>query len=98
MRYDKTVYFQTVETAYNEETGDYDETVTETARQASVNQTGAETINMVYQKIPEESLTVRLQNRYSADFDFIRIGEKRYRVDKRIDLRVKQCFIVSEVH
>lgn len=98
MRYDKTVYFQTMETTYDKETGDYSETVTEVARQASINQTGVETINMVYQKIPEESLTVRLQNKYSADFDFIRIGEKRYRVDKRIDLYVKQCFIVSEVH
>ena len=99
MRYDKTVYFQKVETQYNKETGDYEVTeTTETKRQAAITQTGIKTIMMVYQQIPEESLTVRIQNHYMDDFDYIRIGDTQYKVDRRLDLPVKQVFVVSEVH
>lgn len=99
MRYDKTVYFQKVETQYNKETGYYEVTeTTETKRQAAITQTGIKTIMMVYQQIPEESLTVRIQNHYMDDFDYIRIGDTQYKVDRRLDLPVKQVFVVSEVH
>jgi hypothetical protein len=99
MRYDKTVYFQKVETQYNKETGDYEVTeTTETKRQAAITQTGIKTIMMVYQQIPEESLTVRIQNHYMDDFDYIRIGDTQYKVDRRLDLPVRQVFVVSEVH
>ena len=99
MRYDKAVYFQTIEKIYNKESGNYESTVkSETMRMASVNQTGTDMIALVYQSLPEESLTIRLQNHYTDKFDYIRIGDKRYKVDKRIDLYSKQCFVVSEVH
>lgn len=98
MRFDKEVYFYTEKSDYNAQTGDYDRLeVYEVPRMASVNQTETAMIRMVYDSIPQESLTVRLQNKYENPFDYIRIGKKLYKVDKRIDLYTKQTFIVSEV-
>lgn len=98
MRFDKEVYFYTEKSDYNANTGDYDSLKpSEVPRMASVNQTETAMIRMVYDSIPQESLTVRLQNKYEKPFDYIRIGKKRYKVDKRIDLYTKQAFIVSEV-
>lgn len=98
MRFDKEVYFYTEKSDYNANTGDYDRLKPyEVPRMASVNQTETAMIRMVYDSIPQESLTVRLQNKYEKPFDYIRIGKKRYKVDKRIDLYTKQAFIVSEV-
>lgn len=98
MRFDKQVYFYTEKPNYNAQTGDYDRLgVSEVPARASVNQTETAMIRMVYDSIPQESLTVRLQNKYEKPFDYIRIGEKLYKVDKRIDLYTKQAFIVSEV-
>ena len=98
MRFDKEVYFYTEKSDYSAKTGDYDRReVSEVPRMASVNQTETAMIRMVYDSIPQESLTVRLQDKYEKPFDYIRIGEKLYKVDKRIDLYTKQAFIVSEV-
>ena len=98
MRFDKEVYFYTEKSDYNAQTGDYDRReVSEVPRRDSVHQTETAMIRMVYDSIPQESLTVRLQNKYEKPFDYIRIGEKLYKVDKRIDLYTKQAFIVSEV-
>lgn len=91
MRFDKEVYFYTEKSDYNAKTGDYDRLeVSEVPRRASVNQTETAMIRMVYDSIPQESLTVRLQNKYEKPFDYIRIGKKLYKVDKRIDLYTKQ--------
>lgn len=98
MRFDKEVYFYTEKSNYNADTGDYDRVeVSEVPKMASVNQTETAMIRMIYDTIPQESLTVRLQNKYEKPFDYIRIGKKLYKVDKRIDLYTKQAFIVSEV-
>lgn len=98
MRFDTEVYFYTEKSNYNAETGDYDrEKPSEVPQMASVNQTETAMIRMVYDSIPQESLTVRLQNKYEKPFDYIRIGKKLCKVDKRIDLYTKQAFIVSEV-
>lgn len=98
MRFDKEVYFYTEKSDYNAKTGDYDHLKpSEVPRMASVNQTETAMMRMVYDSIPQESLTVRLQNKYEKPFDYIRIGKKLYKVDKKIDLNTKQAFIVSEV-
>lgn len=98
MRFDTEVYFYTEKSNYNAETGDYDrEKPSEVQKMASVNQTETAMIRMIYGTIPQKSLTVRLQNKYEKPFDYIRIGKKLYKVDKRIDLYTKQAFIVSEV-
>ena len=99
MRFDTPIYFRSVKAGeYDAETGDYGaDTVQEVMRYASVTNTGTATLQIVYGGIKQGSLTVRLQNRYGAAFDQIRIGEKLYRVDMTRNLRLKQTFIVSEV-
>lgn len=99
MRFDTPVYFQTIKAgAYDASTGNYGEdTVTEEMRYASVTDTGAETLNLIYGEIRQGVKTIRLQNRYEKPFDRIKIGKKVYRVDRVRLLRQKQTFIVSEV-
>ena len=99
MRFDTPIYFQRVESgSYNADTGDYDEDkITERKAYASVNDTGVTTMNVVYGSIKQGSVTARIQGRYAEPFDYIRIGEKRYRVDSRKTLTKIQAFILSEV-
>lgn len=99
MRFDTPVYFQHIKSgAYNANTGDYDpDSVVEEQRAASVTNTGANTLNLVYGEIKQGSLTVRLQAHYTEPFDRIRIGDKVYRVDMERRLRTKHTFVVSEV-
>lgn len=99
MRYDTPLYFQSViQGAYDESTGNYeDDKVTETMVMASVMDTQTETMKLIYGDIRQGSLTLTVQNHYDQVFDTIRIGTKKYRVDRTRRLRVKQTFIVSEV-
>ena len=99
MRFDTPIYFQSVVRGeYDPTTGNYaDDTVTEAERYASISDTGTDTLTLVYGGLKQGSLTVRLQTAYDGIFDYIRIGSKRYRVDKIRTLRLKQTFVVSEV-
>ena len=99
MRYDTPIYFQRVTPGeYNPATGDYGEdTAVETLRYASVMDTRTETMRLVYGEIRQGSMTAHVQNHYTAPFDQIRIGDKRYRVDYRRRFRVKESFVLSEV-
>lgn len=99
MRFDTPIYFQTVkEGEYDPDTGNYaEDTVTEDKVFASVTDSRAETLNLVYGEIKQGCFTVRLQNIYRKPFDRIRIGEKLYRVDYYRKLRLKHIFVVSEV-
>ncbi len=99
MRFDTPIYFVSIQAGeYDASTGDYGEDIpTEEVRYAAVTDTGTETMTIVYGALKQGSKTVRLQNHYTKPFDRIRIGEKRYRVDKERKLRTKHIFIVSEV-
>lgn len=99
MRFDTPIYFQTVKKGeYDPETGNYaEDTVTEDKVFASVTDSRAETLNLVYGEIKQGCFTVRLQNIYRKPFDRIRIGEKFYRVDFSRRLRLKHIFVISEV-
>lgn len=99
MRCDTPIYFQSITKGpYNSVTGNYSsDTVTEVEVYASVTETGIETLRLVYGSIQQGSLTIRIQNHYHNPFDQIRIGKKVYKVDKRLDLRTKQTFVLSEV-
>jgi len=99
MRYDTPVYFQKIKPGeYNKQTGDYDDdTVIEVQKYADVTSAGIETLKLVYGDIKQGSLVIRLQNQYKEPFDYIRVGDKRYKKDFERPLRVKQIFIVSEV-
>lgn len=100
MRYDTPIYFQKItQGKYDKDTGNYGpDTPVEVKKYASVTDSGTETFNIVYGKLKQGSLIVRLQNSYAERFDSIRIGEdngaKIYKVDaEKLKRRV---FIVSE--
>ena len=99
MRCDTPVYFQSVtDGRYNYTSGNYgDDTVTEIMRYAAVTDAREETVGLLYGKLRQGVLVVRLQNHYKADFDYIRIGSKRYHVDFRRELNHKQVFYVTDV-
>ena len=99
MRYDTPIYFQTIKKGeYDPDTGNYaEDTVAEDKVFASVTDSRAETLNLVYGELKQGCFTIRLQNIYRKPFSYIRIGEKRYRVDFGRKLRLKHIFVVSEV-
>lgn len=99
MRYDTPIYFQTLtQGEYDPATGNYDEdNISEEKRNASVMDTGTETMKMIYGDIREGTLSIQLQNHYDKPFDQIRVGEKIYKVDFRRKLKTKQIFVISEV-
>lgn len=99
MRYDTPIFFQSVtQGEYDSSTGNYKpDTAEEEQRWASVTDSRAETVKMLYGEIKQGCLTVRLQNIYRKPFDKIRIGDKLYRVDFSRKLRTKHTFVVSEV-
>ena len=92
MRYDTPVFFQRVLPGeYDSKTGNYAaDQVTEVQKMASVMDTRAEIMQIVYGGIRQGSVTVQLQNHYQKPFDRIRIGNTTYRVDYTRKLRVKQ--------
>lgn len=96
MRYDKPIYFQRVNPGeYNPETGDYDEgEITEVKKYASVTDSGIETVQLIYGNLKQAAVTIRLQRAYEECFDYIRIGEKRYKVDFE---RLGRNFVAHEV-
>lgn len=85
MRYDTPVFFQRVLPGeYDSKTGNYAaDQVTEVQKMASVMDTRAEIMQIVYGGIRQGSVTVQLQNHYQKPFDRIRIGNTK---DKYIPL------------
>ena len=99
MRYDTPIYFENVSPGeYDEETGNYGESkVTSERRLASVEGTSEKRMTLIYGAVREGSRTVSLLNAYTEPFDRIRIGDKLYTVDRKLTLRTKQAFVVSEI-
>ena len=96
MRYDTPIFFQSVKPGeYDTETHNYGEDIiTEEKRFASVTDTGSEQITLIYGKLKQGSLTIRLQRPYKEPFNKIRVGKKIYNVDFA---RHSKAFVVSEV-
>lgn len=97
MRYDKKIeLIYNVPGEYDPKTGNYSDSEKVVTAYASIMDTGLNDMNMVYQKIIKGSKTVQLQNHIRQIPDYIRIGDKRYKVDFSRRLALKQTFIVSE--
>ena len=98
MRYDTPIYFcKSGVSTYNSGTGDYDTAApVETERMASVMDTNEETMRLLYGQIRQGGLMIQLQNHYDDAFDYIRIGTKKYTVNLKRSLRIKQTLYVSE--
>lgn len=99
MRYDTPIFFQKLTRGeYNQKTGNYlPDTVEETQRFASVNDTQDEKKMLVYGSVKIKSKTAHIQGHYTGVLDYIRIGSDVYRVDNRRVLKQKETFILSEV-
>lgn len=100
MRYDRIVYLRTpLVGTYNPETGNYDgNTYSETKVVASVVNTDATTLRLVYGELVQGSMTIHLQNKLYADiYDSVRIGTKVYRIDRVRRFRNKESLVVTEV-
>ena len=98
MRFDTEVFLQTVKQGvFDPATGNYsDDNIAEAKMWANVNDTSKEDLVLVYGGIKQGSITVRFQGKVPV-FDYIRIGDTRYRADAERKLRTKTTFIMSEV-
>lgn len=99
MRFDTDIYFVTeTEGAYDASTGDYADADPQGIHKlANVTDASTETMQLVYGKIKQGALVVRIQGEAPSAFDYIRIGDKRYCVGYFRQLRRVATFTVSEV-
>lgn len=97
MRYDTKVIFQLVEDTYDSN-GDYSEKVLEQHTEyASIQNTDAQTMHLVYGEIRQGSITLSLQNYVGYTFNKVLVNGKPYTVDQSINLRVKKAYVLSEL-
>lgn len=99
MRYDAWIYFvKELPGAYNEQTGDYDDGGTrEEYRLANITDASEERMQLVYGRIRQGALVIRIQGEDPEPFDYIRIGTRRYQVDRTRKLCLGRSYTVSEV-
>ena len=86
---------------YNEDTGDYDDVgdIYNEPIIASVCDASDQTVKLVYGEMREGVLMIHVPtNDIDVKTDYIMYKGKKYRIDKRRNLRIKTTFIVSEVH
>lgn len=102
MRYDKVITLcEENRGLYNEDTGDYDDVgdIYNEPIIASVCDASDQTVKLVYGEIREGVLMIHVPtNDIDIKTDYIMYKGKKYRIDKRRNLRFKTTFIVSEVH
>lgn len=98
MRFDTPVYFQIITLGdYDPNTGNYgDEKIEEIEIFCDVTDAGTQTETIVYGGLKEGSLVIRLKRPLKKNFNYVRIGEKRYRVDHVQEMLTKQSIVVSE--
>ena len=98
MRFDTPITFVKYTETYDATTGDYTTTIaSQTKRYASVDATTERMMTLVYGGVKQDSITARIQNHFTGDFDEILIGGKAYRVDYRVPLKVKDVFVLTRV-
>lgn len=96
MRFDKEIYFVTETTAYNYDTGNYDDLhVTKVKRFANITNQSEQRMAIAYGNIEQDSLTIRLQNTYSEPFDYIEYNGKKYRVTSQRTVERRHILQVS---
>ncbi|MBF1147509.1 MAG: hypothetical protein HXL87_04925 [[Eubacterium] sulci] len=102
MRYDKVITpCEENRGLYNEDTGDYDDVgdIYNEPIIASVCDASDQTVKLVYGEMREGVLMIHVPtNDIDIKTDYILYKGKKYRIDKRRNLRFKTTFIVSEVH
>ena len=98
MRYDTPIYFvKEKQGAYLADGNYLEEAPEEVLAYADVTDSSTQTMQLVYGCIKQGSKTVRINTHHNSPFNFIKIGNKRYKVDSSRKLRHIQTFIISEV-
>ena len=99
MRFDKKILFvREAEGTYDESTGDYgDGSTHKIEKLANVTDASTQTMQLVYGHIRQGALVIRIQGVMLEPFDYIRIGNKKYRVDMSRTLPRMTTYTVSEV-
>lgn len=99
MRYDRKIELIRADPGtFNPLTGNYEGgSETRTPLFASIMDTRAETVQLVYGSLKQGSLTIQLQNHIRIPFDWIDVDGRRYKADFRRKLRTKETLVVSEV-
>lgn len=101
MRYDKIISLYSDDRGlYNEETGDYegDGGMLIDHAIASVNDASDQTVKLIYGEIREGVLVIHVPYNIGDGIDYIKYKDKKYRIDRKRNLRFKTTFVVSEVH
>lgn len=98
MRYSQPVYLQSVVPGvYDPNTGNYGkETITERLVYGSVVENTAEKSKVLYGQITQGTLTAHFLNELPV-FDFVRIGENRYRADAITRAGAKTILTLSRI-
>lgn len=98
MRFDTPIKFVKYTETYDATTGDYTTAIeSQEVCYASVSNTTERMMTLVYGGVKQDSITARIQNHFTGDFDEIIVGGKAYRVDYRNPKRVKDVFVLSRV-
>lgn len=99
MRYDQKIHLiKNGGTVYDYETGNHiSEEPTQVEKWANISNQTEERMNVLYGKINEKSLIVRLLNHYDKPFDKIEYNGELYQVDSQRRLRREHVFHISEV-
>lgn len=80
---------------YNETTGDYDEPKkSRDVKLANVTGMGTNKMHLVFGRLQQGALTIRLYGRYEEPFDYIRVNGKDYNVGLE---KINPKFTVYEV-
>lgn len=98
MRYDKEIYFKSITTKYNYETGNHD-LVQEKKdkRYANITNQNQAQMVLIYGSIKANTLTIRLQNHYTKPFDCVEIDGEDYQVDAQRILQHNHVLQVSKL-
>ncbi|WP_100066055.1 hypothetical protein [Miniphocaeibacter massiliensis] len=96
MRCDKLIYLCiNGEEVYDETTGDYvTKEPVKYKRYANINDMGDEKMDMLLGKITVGALTIRLNNAFDEDIDYIEYNGENYEIKQRKKLGNKESFQV----
>ncbi|GAA3251640.1 Phage protein [Lactococcus lactis subsp. lactis] len=99
MRYDKKIIFVT-ETGggYDPELGEHIEpTIVKTKKMANITDLGTERSKVLFGDVKQGAKVVRLLRPYLKNWDFVLIGNDKYKIVTGRQLRLKNTFILQEV-
>lgn len=98
MRCDQIIYLcQNGRSKYNDKTGDYETSEPiKIKRYAHINDMGDEKMNMLFGKLTEGALTVRLNAPYADKVDYIEYKGTKYEIKQRKKLGTKESFHVAK--